>query len=142
MPTEKQIAAQLKKERSEIKRGIVNRVTSAALHVIHDSQLNGTKLWPTDGVLAHSTATFDYDDIIGVQVLITYDDNGVANQKLKINLINKNYPRIIKQKEQIELILDQSSEDNVYFEYVDFTEIGIGLYCTWVRMTFEFTINK
>ena len=141
MPTPRQIAAQLKKERTERKRGIVARVTSAALHIIHDSAFNGSELWPEDGVRAHSTSTFDYDDIIDVQVLITYNEQGEADEKLKINLINKDYPRINKQKEQIELILDQASGDDVYFEYIKSSEIGIGLYCTWTRMTFDFTIN-
>jgi hypothetical protein len=142
MATQKQITAQLKKERNEIKRGIVARVTTAALHIIHDSQMRATSLWPEDDVVAHSTSTFDYDDIIDVQVLINYNEDGLVHEKLKINLINKDYDRITEQKNQLELILDHSSADNIYFEYDDFNEIGLGMYCTWTRMTFKFTINK
>lgn len=142
MPTEKHIAAQQKKDCNALKRDIISRVTTAALHIIRSSQLKGTKLWPEDDVMPHSASTFDYDDIIDVQVLIKYGEDGIADEKLKINLINKDYKRINKQKDQIELILDQASGDDIHFEYDNFTEIGLGLYCTWTRMTFKFTINK
>jgi hypothetical protein len=142
MPTQKQIEAQLKRDRAEVKRGIVARVTSAALRIIYISHLKDSRLWPKDGVLSHSTATFSMDDLIDVQVLITYNQDGISNETLKINLINSNYSRLSKQKDQIELILNQAIEDNIHFEYIDFSEIGIGLGNTWSTLTFKFTIIK
>jgi len=142
MPTPRQIAIANKKEQNEIKRGIINIVTSAAMHVIYDSYLAGSALWPKKGVLSHSMNNFELNDVIDVQARIIYDKNGNADEKLILNLINTNYARILKQSSQLELIMDQAVYQGVCFEYLDIYHIGLGLRKTWTTIDFTFTITQ
>ena len=142
MPTPRQIAIAQKKEQNEVKRGIINIVTSAAMHIIYDSHLPGSPLWPKKGVLSHSMNNFELNDVIDVQARIIYDKNGNADEKLILNLINTNYARILKQASQLELIMDQAVYQGVCFEYLDIYHIGLGLRKTWTTIDFTFTITQ
>ena len=142
MPTPRQIAIAQKKEQNEVKRGIINIVTSAAMHIIYDSHLAESQLWPKKGVLSHSTNNFELNDVIDVQARIIYDKNGNADEKLILNLINTNYARILKQSSQLELIMDQAVYQGVCFEYLDIYHIGLGLRKTWTTIDFTFTITQ
>lgn len=134
--------AAIKREQSERKRGIINTVTSAALHIIHDSHLNGSTIWPKKGIQSHSTDMFEKTDVIDVQVFVHYNDDGSTNEKMRINLLGTNYARMVKQEKQLESIIDQSIYDGVHFQYVDRGDIGVGLTKTWIKMDFTFTIQN
>lgn len=123
------------------KKDIISRVTAAALHILHDSQLFGSNLWPKNGVVVPATANHDAKDVIEVRPLIHTLPDGTTSQILRLNMFNDSYARVKKQQMVIEPILDHSIYDNIHFTFDYSRDCGMGLDRTMGMMNFNFTIN-
>ena len=129
MPTEKQIAAQNKRD-------LISRVISAALTLLHESNMYGTVLWPKQGfVLGHGIGQPNNDTwYLGVNVF-GIDQNPIIG-RLGFNIHTRGKKRISNQIEQINLVLDQAFCEGIFFEneFNNITPTDL--------MWFKFTINK
>ena len=139
MPTEKQIAAQKKRELIQIKKDTVSRVIESILHVLHDSQFFGSNLWPTNGFKTGYSGTEELDTIC---ILILMEGE---YKKVRFNLWGKE-ERVHIQYQQLVAIFDQAIYDNIYFypeypEYIDTLSAHYHDGFIMGMLNFKFTIN-
>ena len=142
MPTEKQIAAQLKKEQAQVKRDTISMVMEAVFSLLHESQLHGSKLWPKNGFIS-GHITNDKLDIITVNVRILDDCD---YKKVRFNIWGKER-RVLKQRRQLVLIFDQALYGGIYFypEYPEYINELCCHYhddCIMDMLDFKFTIDN
>lgn len=110
MSTTKQIEAQLKTEQSKIKRDIISHVMESVMHILYDSQLYESSLWPKNGFKSGYTGEEKMDTItIGILVI-----NESGFKKIQFNIWGKER-RVLKQRRQLALIFDQCVYDNLFF---------------------------
>jgi hypothetical protein len=124
MPTERQIAAQLKKEIAAMKREQVTQATEAVLQLLHESHLFGSELWPKGGFKAGGFSGVEKLDTITIGVLIVPEGN---YKKVRFNIWGKPV-RVLKQRRQLVLIFDQAVVNGVYF-YPEYPEHVNDLMC-------------
>ncbi len=137
MPTAKQTLTQIKKEQADIKRGIIDQVTCAVMHILYDSHLYGTILWPKNGVVACGNEGFEKGDIIMVRAIVRGNEN-----RLLLNMVNKSHKRVREQAKIIEPILDQAIYDNVFLHFTHYGDCGLSGTKTFGQMDFNFTIQQ
>ena len=117
MPTEKQIAAQLKREKAQLKKDTITFVIESVMSILHGSSLYGSTLWPKNGFKLGYHGTEELDTItIGVNIVVDSE-----YKKVRFNIWGKE-ARVLKQRKQLVLIFDQALYDGIYFfpEYPDF----------------------
>jgi len=115
MPTVRQLAIAQKKQDTERKLPIIARVCSAAMHLLHDSHMADTTLWPRKGFLAGFRQEDDKSDSIRFSARMEFDQGKATWQAIYFNVLNKSGARCYKQAKQIDLILDQAVYDGVHF---------------------------
>lgn len=105
-----------KKEQAAIKRATIDKVFVACMHILENSQLYGTSLWPKNGFIVGSFPEKNSRgnpklDVICIKPLITDE----YNSWVRFNLWNKSESRAFKQCKQLKLIFDQTTYDGIYF---------------------------
>lgn len=110
MATEKQIADQLKREQKQAKRDLISYITESVLHMLHDSQLFGSNLWPKKGFVSGYKGNEELDTI---SIIIVISDNN-SYKKVRFNILGKE-ARVLKQHRQLVLIFDQAVYNDIYF---------------------------
>lgn len=135
MPTEKQIAAQLKREEIQMKRDLVSRVSVAALIILEESYLFGSRLWPKDGFKMGNGLDTNPKECIfmGINAYGIHKDPVIG--RLGLHPTTFNETRKKSQYKHIRHILDYAVYDNILFED-EFRN------ATWGHLWFQFTINK
>lgn len=123
-----------KKALAQIKRDQINDAITGAMHILYDSHLKGTTLWPKKGL--HAGFKIDDYDTISVQAFI----NDLGN-KLVINFYNNNDARINKQANAIMLIMEDAIYNNLHYTYIDHSAIGCGIDGTWAKLNYSFTLT-
>jgi len=121
-----------KKELAQIKRDQINDAITGAMHILYESHLFGTTLWPKKGV----HAGFKIDDYDTISVTCNINDN---YRRLTVNFYGNNNPRIDKQMNAVKLIMDDSTYENLLYTYQDYGTIGCGVGGTWARLYYDFT---
>lgn len=108
------------------KADIVQRVVAATMHLIHDSDLQNTPLWPKNGFKVGSfpekNKLGNYKaDTICAKVLMQMES---SYYWIRFNLWCTTYGRGLKQQQQLILIFDQAVSENLYFfiENLDYYE--------------------
>jgi len=115
MPTPRQIILAQKKADTERKLPMIARVCSAAMHLLHDSHLYDTSLWPKRGFLAGFVNEFDKSDSVRYSARMEFENGKPTWQAIYFKILNKSGARCYKQSKQIDLILDQAIYDGVHF---------------------------
>lgn len=147
MPTEKQIAAQLKREQAEINRGIIDQVTSAALHILHESYLPETTLWPKKGFKAGYRSKSAENNAIIYSARRTYELNYPVWQAIYFQCMNKSERRCINQQKHIYQIMDSAIYDGIHFDLYEYNPgMHYAVICPFSGLyysdaVFKFTIN-
>lgn len=105
-----------KKQVNELKRAEIQHTIACALHILHESYMYGTKIWPKRGFKAgwgdHKTK-----DIIMVNARVDYDMPPQFVRRLIINTTSPTPRRMYDQMEAIELILSDAVYDGVVFRF-------------------------
>ncbi|RQO66811.1 hypothetical protein DBR40_21920 [Pedobacter sp. KBW01] len=106
-----------KKEQTAIRLGIINRVFSAVMHILEESHIYGTDIWPVNGFKAGSFPDFDEhgiykQDTINVNVLARAEP---PMYKVRFNNWNTSEQRIVDQTNQMLLIFGDAVYDNIHF---------------------------
>lgn len=120
-----------KKELAQIKRAQIDTAITAAMHILHDSHLFGTTLWPKKGM--HAGFNIDEYDTISVQAFINEFEH-----KVVINFFGNNNPRMDKQMNAVKLVMDDSIYEDIAFTYQDYGSIGCGVGGTWAKLYYIF----
>ena len=91
---------------------VVQEVITTAMHMLHDSYLYGSDLWPVNGFKAGSGIGSHLEDCIHVGA------NSVNNQsgRLYFNIFNTTEERITQQAFHIKQIFDFTLRDGIRFE--------------------------
>lgn len=124
MTPERKAEIALNKQLSQKKHNLVNRAISATFHLLEDSFMYGTTLWPENGFKVGWHSEVENQITIGARVT---DEYGCV----VLNFRAPNYARISEQCKAIELILNYAVYDDIYFEYVRGGKhhiYGLGLY--------------
>lgn len=119
-----------KKEQTAIKRGITDLAIVAAMHILHDSHLNGSELWPKKGMFA-GWGFEDWDTVyVGARI---FDDHNL----LRVNIWDQDLERIREQIDAFDMVLDQATYDNIFFTayHHGLNTSGLGM------LDFKFTIT-
>lgn len=105
-----------KSQLTQQKRDLSSRVVTAALHLLHDSHLYGTSLWPKKGFNVGYGISSELKD--GLWIFCNAYGHEFIPQigRLGINTQNTPYSRVKKQFDAIELILSEAIYDNIHFE--------------------------
>lgn len=138
MPTHRQIEAQVKKESGFFKQNLVHQVADTALHIIYDSYLYGSNLWPKKGFRAGWGIGCDLKDCIyyGVNAWGWMDEN--PNGAIVFNFHNTPLNRRWKQITHLKILLDYTIINDIYFEdYLRDATINV----VNDQAKFKFTIN-
>lgn len=124
-----------KKAQTEIKRAKISEAITAAMHILHDSSLFQSKLWPSGGLYA-GWPREDNNDTIYIGARIDND----AEPLLIVNLFSKNYDRIYKQMDAIELILSDAIKDDFKFQWLNLPRYisGVGIDYNMGQLKFNF----
>lgn len=106
-----------KKELSAIRLGVINRVFSAVMHILEDSNIYGTDLWPVNGFKAGSFPDLDENgnyknDTINIKVIAQTEPH---MYKVRFNNWNTSKQRIVDQTNQMLLIFGDAVYDNIHF---------------------------
>ena len=142
MPTDRQIAAQLKKEVANMKRDQIVMATEAVLHILHNSQLYGSSLWPKNGFLTGGYRWDEKLDTITIGINIVPESE---YKKVRFNIWGKE-TRVLRQRKQLVLIFDQAIYNGIYF-YPEYPEYINKLTCHYHdnyvmdMLDFKFTIQ-
>ena len=115
----------------QYKRDVVSLVIGSALHILHESYLPDTKLWPTDGIRIGNGLSKHSRECIFMGVNVCRDDWG----GMHMWPTTKNEQRMRSQKKHIKLILDQAIHGGILFND---TFPGTLDYYLW----FDYTIEK
>lgn len=108
------------------KQDIISQVTSAAMHILHDSYLYGSTLWPKRGFVIGALREDFIHDIIYVIARVRLNQRTLENdQSLSLILHSLNYKRIKKQAQTLDLILDYAVHSNVSFNMYDYPELDL-----------------
>ena len=118
MLTSRQLAEQTRMLLSNRKQDIVQRVVTAAMHIIYDSNLYGSDLWPEKEFVAGFGIECVVKDRIYVGVNAYGVDKNPIEGLLIFNINNTPILRHKKQSNQIRLIMDQAFYDGIYFSDV------------------------
>lgn len=105
-----------KKALAQIKRESIQRAISACMHLLHDSYLPDTDLWP-EYILAGWMPEKVNTIMVGARI------DEISND-LIINNFTYNFDDTEAQMEAIKNILDQSIYEGVYFEFQGNTYSG------------------
>ena len=116
MPTEKQTEAQLAKAAVPIKQHLVHHVCHTAMHIIHDSYLPKTNLWPKNGMRVGWGIGCPNKDTIFYGVNVYEWDQTPVKGVLKFNIWNTRERRSLHQALHIKRILDYAYLNDLYFE--------------------------
>lgn len=101
---------------------VKQHVCDTAMHIIHDSSLSETHLWPSNGFKAGYGIGCEVDDRIYYFSLI-YDEVKDPNRGgLQFNVHNEAYKRATEQIEALKTIFHQAYLNNVYFEAHDMSD--------------------
>ena len=120
MSTSRQLAYQAKRMLSVRKQDLISKVYNAILHRLNDSYLLDSSHWPTHGFIPGYGGEFTKTDTITIGIRIdTNSENGNIYRSVNFNIIQKSKKRAYEQAEAIDLILDCSFYDDIYF------------YCNW-----------
>lgn len=136
MPTENQIAAQLKKD-------TISRVYSAILHLLEESVLHESKLWPKNGFVPGYFNKGVLDVItVGIRIEDEYDIKNI-----RLNNYCKSESRAKKQHTIIVNVLQDSFYDGIhitpfYPEHIDKFVAHYHDDFVMDMITFQFTIDK
>jgi hypothetical protein len=122
MPTSKQLAHQSRKIHSAIKQDAIGVVYSAVLHILHDSSLYGSSLWPSGGIIAGFPREIFIDDSWYVGVSI----RGTESQWMYINIHSESATRAKEQALILDMILDESLYDGVHITVWLHEKLGTG----------------
>ncbi|NII81682.1 MULTISPECIES: hypothetical protein [unclassified Pedobacter] len=106
-----------KKEQSAIRLGIINRVFSAVMHILEESHIYGTDLWPVNGFKAGAWPDLDENgiykyDTINIYIIAQAEP---AMYKVRFNNWNTSEQRIVDQTNQMLLIFGDAVYDNIHF---------------------------
>jgi len=106
-----------KKEQSALRLGIINRVFSAVMHILEESHIYGTDIWPVNGFKAGSFPDVDengayINDTINVKVIAQAEPH---MYKVRFNNWNLTEQRIVDQTNQMLLIFGDAVYDNIHF---------------------------
>ncbi|MCY1522127.1 hypothetical protein D9M68_569720 [compost metagenome] len=105
-------AEQTKIEKERVRRDL-DHVVCSALHIIHESYLFGSNLWPRKGGYAGYPEENSCDKLY-VSARIDFE----INKNLAfVSVYNKTVSRSKKQIDALELILDHAVYENVIFMY-------------------------
>lgn len=115
-PTSKQLADQIRRTLSARKQDVAGMVVSAAFHIVHDSQMYGTTLWPKNDFVAGYGIECNVKDRIYIGINAYGIDQDPVTGLLLFNIHNTPFPRHKKQQQQIRLIMDQAIYNNIRFD--------------------------
>ncbi|MFI5453545.1 hypothetical protein ACHMWN_15495 [Pedobacter sp. UC225_61] len=93
------------------KQNLVQRAITAAMHILHDSFMFGTPLWPKRGFNVGWYPEKMDCIMVGARI-----DEGYG--VLVLNLKAPNYTRITKQCKAIELIMSDAIYEDILFTYI------------------------
>ena len=142
MATERQITAQLKREKVQLKKDTITLVVEAVMSILHESSFYGSTLWPKNGFKLGYHGTEELDTTtIGVN--IDMDSN---YRKVRFNIWGKD-ARVLKQRKQLVLLFDQALHEGIYFfpEYPDNVNELCAHYhdgCIMDMLDFKFTLDN
>lgn len=105
-----------KKAINELKRYEIQHTIACALHILHESYMYGTKIWPKRGFRGGWT-DFRTRDIINVGARVDYDSEPQWMRRLIINTTSPTPRRMYDQMEAIELVLSDAVYDGVLFRF-------------------------
>ena len=106
-----------KKEQTVLKQGKISYVMSVIMHLLEDSSLRESKLWPKNGFAAGSYPSINKNgnykmDTINIKLFANHDtDLG----SIRFNIWAKNYRRGYKLYYALLLLFDQTINDKVLF---------------------------
>jgi hypothetical protein len=99
------------------KTDIVQRVVSATMHLLHNSDLQNTALWPKNGFKSGYGISTDIKDALWVGCNAYGIDADPVIGRMGMNTWNTGVARTNKQFKRIAIIIDQAIEDDIYFEH-------------------------
>jgi len=106
-----------KAQLSQQKRDMVQRAYSAIMHILTDSQLYGTSLWPKHGFKPGYAIDKPQNDTIWISVSYSVNEKNKISGGLGFNKMEHfNSPRGEKQCSQLRLIIDASYYDGFLFK--------------------------
>ncbi len=98
------------------KQDIISRVTCAAMHVLHDSRLYDSDLWPEHGFKAgYPKETFIHDEVYIAAKICNYPLHKEDDQSVIFNMHSFIPKRIKEQALEIDLIMDNAVYDGILF---------------------------
>jgi hypothetical protein len=115
----------------QYKRNVVSRVIGSALHILHESYLPHTKLWPSAGIRIGNGLSVHDRECIFMGANVCREGFGV----LHMWPTTKSEQRERSQKKHVKLILDQAIHDGVVF--TDQTPGSLDFY-----LWFDYNIEK
>ncbi|AMR34194.1 hypothetical protein A0256_23440 [Mucilaginibacter sp. PAMC 26640] len=136
MPTDKQIAAQIAKASVPIKQNLVHHITDTAMHLLHDSYLTHTNLWPKNGIHAGWGIGCSKKDRIYIGVnAYGWNQNPIIG-RLGINIGNTGVRRKAAQVKHLEILLDYAYINDVFFED-EFRNVNWFDHPIWFKFTYN-----
>lgn len=106
-----------KKELSQLNRDVKQIVITSALHLLYDSHLYNSKLWPKNDIKVGYGIGTKIIDALWIECNAEGIDNEPIDGRLLINTWNTSEKRSTEQFNEIERILDQSVYENIHFEH-------------------------
>ncbi|MEO6522182.1 MAG: hypothetical protein ABIN91_10925 [Mucilaginibacter sp.] len=100
----------------ERQRDIIATVRDTAMHILHDSYLPRTNLWPKNGFKSGHGIGCRIKDCVYIGVNAWVLDAPPITGRLYLNIWNTEEKRREQQAEHIKIILDFAYSNNLYFE--------------------------
>lgn len=133
------------------KQDIISRAINAVMHILHDSHLYGSDLWPEHGFKT-GISRDKISDIIDVYISAGVNDTTKKYyQSMHFNIMNVQHKRSLDQAKSLDNIFDKAIYDGVYFEssihpstpyHYRFSSRGIvRSNLQYIQLPFTFTIN-
>jgi len=98
------------------KHDIISEVSCAAMHLLHESCLSGSDLWPMNGVVVG----LHYGDFIDGKIYVTAffrpEETDIDwRQRLSVDIHSRDLTRVKEQARVIDLIFDSATHSDVGF---------------------------
>jgi hypothetical protein len=105
-------------EQKQIQCEIITDVIDTAMHILHESYLNGSDLWPTGGMLVGGPGWYKKGPPDAIYLGVNpygYEQEPIKG-RFSCNMFNTPEKRMEITAEHLRIIFDQAISNNIYFE--------------------------
>jgi hypothetical protein len=130
MPTRPKITS----EETAAKQNIVHHVCDTSMHILHNSYLFGSNIWPKNGFKVGWGIGCKIKDCIYIGVNAYGWEKAPVVGRLVFNIWNTGARREKQQAKHIRIIMDQAYQNDLYFEIESKSIFTDDLY--WFKFTY------